>query len=176
MKERPILFSTPMVKALLEGRKTQTRRIMKGALQWHGCLTGDCPHDKQVECDAALLELCPYGKPGDRLRVRETWAPVTTRLSRDMGVKAHYRADFSDVKAKRITWKPSIHLPSALSRIFLEVVAVRTELVMSCSASDSLAEGFHGRDDFFDTFFNLNKRAPANTNPWVWVVEFKRVV
>ena len=85
MTERPILFSAPMVNAILAGTKTQTRRVVKEA--YHGCLTGDCPHDAQFQCDAELRALCPYGKPGDRL-----WARETFRQSPG-SVEVHYRAD-----------------------------------------------------------------------------------
>ncbi len=77
MKEHSILFSGPMVRAIREGRKTQTRRPIKHP-EYFGCLTGDCPHMFQAECDAAIAvwakESCPYGVPGDRLWVRETFA------------------------------------------------------------------------------------------------------
>lgn len=73
MKERPILFSGEMVRALLAGKKTQTRRVISGAMSWHGCLTGDCPHDKQTQCELDVLPLCRYGVVGDQLWVREAW-------------------------------------------------------------------------------------------------------
>lgn len=73
MKSRPLSFSGPMVVAIRGGRKFQTRRIAREPMPWHGCVTGDCPHAKQTECDAALRALSPYGQIGDRLWVRETW-------------------------------------------------------------------------------------------------------
>lgn len=69
VKERPVSFNGEMVRAILSGNKTVTRRIVKD--EFHGCLTGDCPHEMQIDCDIALHEICPYGIPGDRLWVRE---------------------------------------------------------------------------------------------------------
>lgn len=75
MNAKPILFSNEMVRALLEGRKTQTRRVVNNP-EYFGCLTGDCPHDLSDECANAMRAECPYGKPGDLLWVRETWADL----------------------------------------------------------------------------------------------------
>lgn len=72
VKEKSILFSGPMVRAILEGRKTQTRRVLKKP-ENYGCPTGDCPHDTQDQCNKAMQSLCPYGNVGDRLWVREAF-------------------------------------------------------------------------------------------------------
>jgi hypothetical protein len=188
MKERPILMSGPMVRAYMAGRKTQTRRIIKD--QWHGCLTGDCPHNKQAECDAAMLALCPYGVPGDRLWFRETFMPMP-----HLNAKAFYRASDPLVGGK---WKPAIHMPRALCRFTPELGAVRVERLQSLSFNDAMDEGIP-RDRFFagvdydadgecweagvkkafalyeELWDSLNAKRgfPWSSNPWVWVVEFK---
>lgn len=211
-RERPILFSSPMVRALLEGRKTQTRRVVK-------------PQPFRVftpaERDAFLMggnyvvplgslvvgeSRCPFGVPGDRLWVKEThqfyqsygergelndyW---TSRCEGDRPDSIEYFATVKDGHHPD-RWRPSIHMPRWASRITLEVVSVRVERVESISELDALAEGFEGettrdelngvpgtyvvgsaRDQFLATFYDLNKRAPRGTNPWVWAITFKRL-
>lgn len=145
MKERPILFSGPMVRAILEGRKTMTRRVVKGcpgSVVWNQIVLsrygGWCDeHGRRVTC--------PYGKPGDRLWVRETWMPDApqdgtwadvefygcgmrplSHIPRKYRKAEHclYRATYQ----KSLNgWKPSIHMPRWASRITLEVVSVRVE-------------------------------------------------
>lgn len=159
MKERPILFSAPMVRAILDGRKTQTRRIVKNP-EWTGCLTGDCPHERQAECDVALVALSPYGAPGDRLWVRETcigeeledgtdgvryladghFQPIdnTPRASIDW-LKLHtYRGHKGGRLGSKVV---AIHMPRWASRITLEITAVRLERLNDCSEADAEAEG-----------------------------------
>src|SRR5690606_39042570 len=109
VKEKPILFSTPMVRAIVTGRKTQTRRIVK-------------PQPRLFSIDGSLKRLgytCgkPRYYPGDVLYVRETWAKVDKRIV--------YAADGAAV----LRWRPSIHMPRQLARIFLRVTAVRVERV-----------------------------------------------
>lgn len=197
MKERPILMSAPMVRAILEGRKSQTRRIVK-LPAW----AQECNEDHDFELDGsppwphaiarktgclAPLE-CPYGAPGDRLWVRETWA----MLSGDNRV--WYRADpgVEDCVARSLIgwpgWHPSIFMPRENSRITLEVTAVRVERLQEITSADAIAEGCAAhansqtidcstpdpRDDYRRLWDSLNaKRAPWSSNPWVWVVEFK---
>lgn len=172
MKERGILFSAPMVVALLAGAKRQTRRIIKDPLSWHGCATGDCPHEHLSECAADLGKVCPYGAIGDRLWVRETFA---WELEEDGGAAVHperflYRADGDTGEGK---WVPSIHMPRRASRITLELANIGAEYVSMITEDDAHAEGFDSRDAFLDLFFNVNKRAPRGSNPTVWVLDFK---
>jgi hypothetical protein len=196
MKERPILFSSPMVRAILEGRKTQTRRIVKPChmVMDHGeDAAGQCIDAGYIPC----FPLCPYGHRGDRLWVRETWCCVHGVPSSG-GVPhpddfVRYRADggpgeqvITDVRC----WHPSIHMPRVYSRILLEIVAVRTERLIDISEADSLAEGVnvhpdhHGkpRDSIYspvsayrDLWESINGPGSWAANPWVWVVEFKRI-
>lgn len=159
MKESPILFSGPLVRALLAGTKTQTRRLMKpqpvpcsDAL---GTVAGDyewrySKHSAVVTHDptrsAGILDRCRYGAKGDRLWVKETWATLTGN-----GVRVVYRADgedprtgWSDVPPERrpaMRWQPSIHMSRRQSRISLEVTEVRVQRLQDISEEDAKAEG-----------------------------------
>lgn len=206
-KERPIPFKGPMIRAILESRKTQTRRVLKHP-EYYGCPTGDCPHSTQHECDQAMNDPSvivdsPYGVPGDRLWVRETW-------QRSCDGKVLYKADDNKPEdVARKMWKPSIHMPRSISRITLEVTGVRVERLQDISESDAKLEGVHDIDGeridserwikasylsldgrsarfghsylqrhraaFWDLWESINGEGSWDANPWVWVVEFKRI-
>lgn len=173
MKERGILFSAPMVRAILSGRKTVTRRILGN----QGAIIGmDVPQAREH-----ILSRCPYGAAGDRLWVRETWMPHDTDDSRNI----RYRAD-GDVANTNLPWKPSIFMPRWASRITLEVVGVRVERLQEITNADAVAEGVdpgmgfcdfsipHHREAFERLWDEINgKRAPWASNPLVWRVEFR---
>ena len=184
MKERPILFSAPMVRAILSGSKSQTRRIVKARdLEWMDV------HQGLREPDNA--ERCPHGQPGDRLWVRETWHDASSSLHSC----ALYRADGIDLHWDK--WTPSIHMPRWASRITLEITSVRVERLQEISIEDAKAEGAWGPDDsivqkvtdYFGTdIFSANPRKAFQmlwesingpdswaANPWVWVIEFRRL-
>ena len=171
MKERPILFSAPMVRALLAGTKTQTRRIAKGlALEW----LSEGFEPTFVADDANRL--CPYGKPGDRLWVREAWAK-THCLGHEMFV---YRAEDNRTDYGG-PWKPSIHMPRLASRILLEIVSVRIERLQDISEADAEAEGTPipcggWVGGYRNLWESINGPGSWDSNSWVWVVEFKRVI
>jgi hypothetical protein len=199
MKERPILFSGPMVRALLEGSKTQTRRILKHP-EWFGCFTGDCPHYNADDClpeiEKYVMESCPYGRAGDRLWVRETifrGQPVGDGYD-----SAVYAADGGLTPLDRWYWKrdilPSIHCPYGLSRLTLEVTGVRVEQVQNIIEADAKAEGsalwahetvtvptgnkFPSHRHAFQALWDSINAARGfgwSANPWVWVVDFKRL-
>lgn len=163
MKERPILFNAPMVRALLDGSKTQTRRVVKQPHQnplgvwepfdWGGENGGRDKHGNTTPAQQTITHTrtgeiiaCPHGQPGDRLWVRETWANVGTC---DPGLTV-YRADYPACvpcayenvpPADTITWKPSIHMFRKDSRITLEITGVRVERLQDISEADALAEG-----------------------------------
>ncbi len=187
MKDRPILMSAPMVRAILDGTKTQTRRPVKSlALEWlqPGMFTPEY---------VAMPEngLCPYGQPGDQLYVRETWA----RDDEDGAL--FYRADVGtgneaddwqrniDDGASGYRWKPSIHMPRAASRITLEVTAVRVERLQDISEADAIAEGIPRggpenpdgieKREYRALWERINGPGSWEANPWVWVIEFKRL-
>ncbi len=135
VKERPILFSAPMVRAILDGSKTQTRRVVKGDA------LGILNLEIRPPSDPIFVEKCLYGKPGDRLWVRETFNPDWA------GHGPIYKADGgSAIEAgysREPRWKPSIHMPRKLSRITLEITGVRVERLKDISEYDSLAEGIY---------------------------------
>lgn len=207
-KERPILFSAPMVRAILDGRKTVTRRPVKVQpfdLGWSR-------RDHKFEYTAGRAEdgdeidgfyaystrsggewsaKCPYGQPGDRLWVRETWAQPSNL---DPGPTA-YRATYPDCLKGQgwenlppidaIRWKPSIHMFRRDSRILLEIIAVRVERLQDISDEQAMAEGAvypiadhldaAWRVQFQRLWESINGPGSWDVNPWVWVVEFKRV-
>lgn len=160
MKERPILFSGPMVRAILEGRKTQTRRVLKPQPP---AMTRDVrtfhhpdPRTHFWAFDGASLldwvQPCPYGEVGDRLYVRETWQHSNHPFGPyEPDCCVFYRADYLDDPLGpdlelsrdgiRRQWRPSIHMPRAASRITLEVTGVRVERLNSISEADAIAEG-----------------------------------
>lgn len=205
MKELPILFNGPMVRAILEGRKTQTRRVIKPqppkGLKSFGWIVCSCPSENEGKAfwadDIPLSRQthyvrCPYGEPGDRFWVRETFAD-TAGMGFDKRI--YYAADTmpgSDGDQARkdygVKWKPSIHMPRWASRILLEVVEIRVERIQEIGEEGSLAEGMKAghmcepsasssrhsaRQNFAQTWKDLYGN--WGTNPWVWVIEFKRV-
>jgi hypothetical protein len=216
MSEKPIIFSGPMIRAIIDGRKTMTRRVAKltdsGRLKAVGSSRNWHPDDP----NAALA--CPYGQPGERLWVREAWAPVVP------GVTAppfYYRADVSPSEfTNMLRWRPSIHMPRHASRITLEITGVRVERVQEITGKDAVKEGIESvwpdgdPSSYFGAFRNYEfetahpKRGTVivpekhqlmgfqdatrsfrslwdslnakrgfgwEVNPFVWVVEFKRV-
>lgn len=156
MKERPILFSAPMIHAILEGRKTQTRRVIRpsrcvraGGFYNDRWLVRPHPEGGFWATDGGqgmkpLLGCgggfpCPYGVPGDTLWVRETFVSGTMNGGRDRWVR--YRADDPTDLPPDTKWKPSIFMPRWASRITLEVAGVRVEQIQDISESDAIAEG-----------------------------------
>jgi len=131
-KEIPILYSTFMAQAKLAGRKTQTRRIVKGtALEW---LQPGMFNPGFV--GSPENNLCPYGQPGDLLWGRECWAPTV-----NLENKYWHKASADEMAGKMITWKPSIHMPKSAARIWDEVTGIRVERVADISEKDCIAEG-----------------------------------
>lgn len=188
MKDRPILFNGAMVCAILDGSKTQTRRPYK--VRKHPDIACEIAASELVREEQHVIDrICPYGASGDRLYVRETWAQPTTL---DPGPTI-YRADYPDCvpaeyinvpPADEVVWRPSIHMPKALSRITLEVTGVRVERLNDCSDTDALAEGVdrtntsitgYARERYQHLWESINGVGSWSVNPWVWVVEFRRV-
>lgn len=213
MKERPILFSAPMVRAILSGQKTQTRRAIRKQfapdaepaevaatspegwqISGHSGLWWD---DAGACIDDAIR--CPYGQPGDRLWVRESWRVCGGRefeYQQDRS-QVMYRATHSEdgfpLGWESYKWRPSIHMPRWSSRILLEVTGVRVERLNDISKADAIAEGAppshpsidrvsaeYGHADFSRSWYaqlwdQINGAESWETNPWVWVVQFKRV-
>jgi hypothetical protein len=212
MKDRPILFSGAMVRALLDGRKTQTRRAVKvqPPEETREVITFHHPDPREhywAFDGGSLLDWaypCPYGEIGDRLYVRETWQHSNHPFGRyEADCAIFYRADYLDdplgpdlERSKdgiRREWRPSIHMPRAASRITLEVTGVRVERLQDISEADALAEGVDpsgpvgyvpamqklgaARYQYANLWEGLNaKRGYGwDVNPWVWVIEFRRI-
>ncbi|MDE4610613.1 hypothetical protein PXW50_23805 [Klebsiella pneumoniae] len=230
MKERGMIFNGEMVRAILDGRKTQTRRPVKFPV-----------HDKNLGCELAGNELAgelsagnylnsAFGKPGDRIWVRETWGVVSHAFSDDglmidwvpdrpataihempfgNGYYSGYAiyaadgdftwGDDDGYEDGRSCWKPSIHMPRVASRILLEIIDVRVERLNAISEEDAMREGIDtdrlaesqdnydciadhnmtGRPTakgyFSDLWQSIYGEESWKANPWVWVIEFKRV-
>jgi len=189
MKERPIIFSGPMVKAILEGRKTQTRRIVRRTIANRVTAVGS-QRNFHVQ-DPHVVMACPYGRPGDRLWVRETWAPCGEIDNGPHAKRGYtYRADWDleDDLQRDHQWKPAIFMPREASRITLKITGVRVERLQEITEEDAIAEGafvaptgiikpdgtLTHRNEFVRLWQEINgKRAPWLSNPWVWVVEFR---
>ena len=181
MKERPILFSGAMVRAILEGRKTVTRRVVKPQPDFLGSMTDPTTPFKTLGAGLHGQIVCPYGKPGDRLWVRETFAVYGDEKM----AAIHYRADRPHhVGQKGMGYKPSIHMPRWASRILLEITAVRVERLQDINRGDAMAEGCpfpnmaagpDPRQWFAELWQEINGAESWAANPWVWVVEFNRV-
>lgn len=194
MKERPILFSAPMVRAILDGRKTVTRRIVKARdLEWMDV------HQGLREPDNA--ERCPHGQPGDRLWVQEAWrAELTWNTTKPSGIPDEaalwYEADDQPRNNGRGTkfkgkLRSSIHMPRAASRITLEVTGVRVETLQDIDLADALAEGISdtgaiildsaGNEqggpiaEYAVLWEQINGTGSWDANPFVWVVTFRRI-
>lgn len=180
MKEHPILFSTEMVKAILDGRKTQTRRIIKNAPG------GMDLKDLYEHSPLYMQSQCPFGKPGDLLWVRETFAVYLDAFL--------FKADEPHI-FKGLKYKPSIHMPKDYARIWLQVADIRVERLHEISEQDAIAEGIEPvnqagvivwkrYDDYYQVstnpvvsfwslWANIHSEESWNANPWVWVVSFK---
>ncbi|WP_321914789.1 hypothetical protein [Paraburkholderia sp. J11-2] len=200
MRERPILFSGVMVRAILDGRKTQTRRIVK---QSHISST-EIRRDGEGELWMRDTYHCPHGQPGDRLWVRETWQHSNHPFGPyEPACDVFYRADYLDdplgpdleksPDGIRRQWRPSIHMPRAASRITLEVSAVRGERLHHVNEIDARAEGCPPswldagdnktvhcgeptyRNGFARLWRDIHGGSSWQANPWVWVISFRRI-
>ena len=171
MKERPIIFSTEMVRAILEGRKTQTRRVIKP--QPEGM---DEVYFRDFRRDFGGRK-CPHGQVGDGLWVKEIYY-------QDPGGGIWYRADNDEWLQDHESWRTPLFMPRWASRITLEITGLRVERLQDITEEDAVTEGLPPREQTgFDTaryryhilWDSLNaKRGYAwDSNPWVWVIEFK---
>ncbi|RAR75065.1 hypothetical protein C7420_101681 [Pantoea ananatis] len=197
MKERPILLNAEMVSAVLDGRKTQARRMLTprqlkmidAAASIGECYPLESGHQHE-NSQSYYREWCPFGAVGDRLWVRETWARYNIdQDSHDIA----YRATTPNDWPKEGRWRPSIHMPRWASRITLEITGVRVERLQDISRADAIAEGGpqshpsidavsqdYGFPDFSrswfgQTWWSIYGEESWHANPWVWVIEFKRV-
>ncbi|HAN5055428.1 TPA: hypothetical protein IFJ15_003760 [Escherichia coli] len=186
MKERGMIFNDEMVRAILGGNKTQTRRIVEEKF-----------YGRAVAAEL-LAKHCPYGQPGDRIWVRETYrvhgkatdvATLVYRASvRNSWTEQTHRVPV-DVCNKPVSekWTPSIHMPRWASRILLEITDLRVERLHDMSEADAKAEGATPatykitppeavyRVGFGDIWRSIYGQDNWLSNPWVWVIEFKRI-
>jgi len=192
--EKPIIFSTPMVKAILEGRKTQTRRVIK--INGYAITS---PEESLELCEEGAIyysinSMSGYYKPpyqvGDILWVRETCYYETFYREPGEGTWV-YKADNPDYPTIPGKWTPSIYMPREAARIFLRVKNVRVERLQDITEEDAIAEGVllnYGasderfcrfqsyRDAFKALWDDLNKKRGYgwDINLWVWVIEFEK--
>jgi hypothetical protein len=165
MRERPILFSGPMVRALLAGRKTQTRRVVRPQPEPCSYADGYAIAGQRIEGNPAVLAQCPYGAPGDALWVRETWRALERAEDAVDGIRfaadgafvpieptaaaAERWMDAYDNGSHGERWRPSIFMPRWASRLSLRVTDVRVERLQEISEEDATAEGIE-RVDFHE--------------------------
>ena len=196
MKEKPMLYSGPMVRAILEDLKTQTRRVMKEhpPLPWKVEIHGD----SLCVLDGGCKKFCKVPHPvGSRIWVKETWRTVNDPATCiGDALEIDYRADgitrIMD-KVGKSRWRPSIHMPRWASRINLDVTEVRLERLQDISEEDAKAEGVTLGEDRSWAFKEaglkyephrfayellwdeINGPGSWDQNPWVWVYTFKRI-
>lgn len=193
MKERPIICSTPTVRAILKGDKTQMRMVVKGTpnfVHWNPIVL----NEQGGWVDEHGSPIKPqYGNPGDRLWVRETFYRF--------GDMIFYKASIPQDQKVECKWKPSVHMPRVASRILLEITDVRVERLQEISEEDAKAEGasrcyeaiegnFLEPDKktdlilgptgshytgFKSAWYSIHSQESWDANPWVWAVDFKRI-
>lgn len=202
MRELPILFQTEMVQAILAGRKTMTRRLLKNDKEVKNALFGYTAFTpdrhisvrglhKNGEYGESFVK-CPYGKAGDVLWVREAFNRFFEGGPENYVYKATWKAQNGDMK-----WKPSIHMPKEAARIWLKVVSVKGERAQDISEEDALREGimqctkdgnlykyglelwrwqdWHktAKEAFKHLWVLINGQESWDANPWVWVIEYE---
>lgn len=191
-KERPILFNAEMVNAILSGRKTQTRRIMRDQPEvippedecgvpgyWIPYNAG-----KTMVRNEMMTIACPLGMRGDQLWVREAFAAGLCTESTLAYRATHKTEDLEEGWGETIKWTPSIHMPRWASRINLLITGIRVERLNDISDADASAEGckissMQSGECLSDMFARLWKSIYGDeswlANPWVWVIEFERM-
>lgn len=205
MKFIQILYSTPMVQAVIEDRKTQTRRlkglekINENPDHWEFLFfayTDTVFVFQNKKTKEKVCIKCQYGTHDDVLWVRETYCGI---IQSDETVKYHYKADANWAldSALKIFWKPSIHMPKEAARFFLQIKNIRVERLIDISESDAIAEGiepgkrvgfwkdyFYSKlnedcilptTSFFTLWQSINGEVSLELNPWVWVIEFEKI-
>lgn len=228
MRERPILFNADMVRAVLDGRKTQTRRIIQSAAKnmqasghkvieyrepgdkWYGEHVFSMCNQSGTWCDYTkeqFLAKCPFGAVGDRVWLRETFrvhsratdvATLVYKASEQQSwTQQTHRVPIEKCNKPAVVdkWTPSIHMPRWASRITLEITGVRVERMFDISEADARAEGVEqlrggfwrhyqpgwtqhqlsARGSFVTLWKSIYGEEGWQANPWVWVVDFKRV-
>jgi len=200
MKETPIIMSGNHPKLVLDGLKTQTRRVIKpqptkyGDPPWnwkYRNVTMSRVYASSLKRDLPFY--CPYGQVGDRLWVKETWATEQrlnhlkpSEIGNASEVPLWYKFDTNPVYERtnyledlvtRGKWRSSRFMPRWASRITLEITEVRVERINDISEEDTRAEGFVSTSMFHETwdFLNAKRSYGWEVNPWVWVISFRRI-
>lgn len=192
MKFIPILYSTPMVQAVDQDRKNQTRRtkdldkVNENPDKWKfrnfvkrsdGVLFFQFD---AKEGEGYELVKCPYGKPGDVLWVRESFHKYESETK---GIIYSYKANHNLISGARI-WKPSIHMPKQAARLFLRIKDIRVERLNDINRGDCMAEGCpfpniaqetDPKTWFIELWESINGKDSVELNPWVWVIEFEKI-
>lgn len=188
-KERGMIFNAEMVRAILSGQKTQTRRIVKCDFQEIAGRDDGTLWPWREDCEHAedYWYPCPHGNVGDRIWVRETFAKGLSTKSTLAYRATHKPEDLEDGFWETIKWTPSIHMPRWASRILLEITSVRVERLNDISEEDAQAEGVlpstHAitppeavyRVGFGELWRSIYGDEGWKKNPWVWCISFKRV-
>ncbi|MCS3602715.1 hypothetical protein M2371_001924 [Buttiauxella sp. BIGb0471] len=199
MRERGMIFNGEMVRAILNGSKTQTRRIMKVQPEpsktregdhWFSCnklramvhVSDFTPGSSKIpDYHEFLSKCCPFGEIGDRIWVRETFEPIPDR-EEPVGCSGILYA--ADIPFPNRKWTPSIHMPRWASRISLEITNVRVEWLNAISEKDANAEGVQANElsparyvfgELWQSIYGADNSQSWQASPWVWVIEFKRV-
>ncbi|EPC5233030.1 hypothetical protein ACRZ0B_003362 [Klebsiella quasipneumoniae] len=190
--ERGMIFNAEMVRAILDGRKTQTRRPIKWK-QTRFTEVGEredgskWPWSEDAEHACDFWHPCPFGAVGDRIWVHETWADTGASAPDLKLYRANYPEHVPSIyenvpPAKEIRWTPSIHMPRTASRILLEITDVRVERLRSMSQDDARAEGVIAASGpmeaglaFRELWDSIYGEESWKANPWVWVIKFKRI-
>jgi hypothetical protein len=189
MKQRPIIMSAESVQAILDGRKTQTRRVIKKPEKW----TIEKQDDELYLYEDIygdhhnVIEKCPYGQIGDRLWVKESYTfanfgKVTIYKS---DKKDQFGEDWKITASQTNSWKSPLFMPRSASRITLEITNIRVERLQDITEDDAIAEGFISNKDLKEiarlnfelAWDKLNEKRGYSwdSNPFVWVIEFRRV-
>lgn len=187
MRERPIMFSSPMVRAILSGGKTQTRRVIRHQPNPIKCGEG---YGSYLRIDRRFIEdRCPHGVPGDQLWVKETFFFDNYMDENHSPVSEgpFYLADFPGGNDE-LKWTPSIFMPRCFSRISLLITDVRVQRIQDISERDAFAEGIepgeHHEDSdigpidhFMGLWDSINAKRGFNwdSNPWTWAITFKKL-
>lgn len=186
MTERPIIFSPPMVQAILEGRKTQTRRIIpRDIVDLSRFSLHSSAEDAMRQQRDYLLSRCRYGSPCDRMWVREPWCESYT------GAETHYRADRNSSPGPEHFWRHAMFMPKSRARLWLEITHVRIDRVQAIDEIDAKAEGVEASSDvmmqdgspcytlpfqkLWTSLHGIDNPKSWEANPWVWVIGFRRV-
>lgn len=192
-REIPILFTGPMVRAILEGRKTQTRRIITPEPIFDGYWWSHKGYSVNGEQSfregMPLFGKCPYGTVKDRLWVREAWSRIIVGNQIDYLYRADHHTGIEKKNGDQ-KWKPSIHMPKVACRLMLEVTSVRVQRLLEITGRDVLAEGVDNgfsnptmgirwenmqKMAFEKLWTTINGPDSWKSNPFVWVIEFRRL-